>query len=82
MRHLSIFTAALLLSTASAFADSERVMVCQDYADAGADTWAQGRLDRADDYQSANPQQAVVIFGVRNSWHRCIPTALSWSRWV
>ena len=63
MRHLSIFAAALLLSTAGAFADSERVMVCQDYADAGADTWAQGRLDRADDFQSANPQQAVVIFG-------------------
>ena len=63
MRHLSIFTAALVLSTASAFAESERAMVCQDYADAGADMWAQGRLDRADDFQTANPQQTVVVFG-------------------
>ncbi len=61
MRQIFIFPAALLLLSASALAGTDRDFICRDYAEARADVWAQGRLDRADAAQSAGPSQVVVI---------------------
>jgi hypothetical protein len=63
MRHISLVSAAILLMSASAMAESDREFICRDYADARADVWAQGKLDRADAGQKAGPSQVVVVLG-------------------
>jgi len=63
MRHFSVFSAALLLMSASALAETDRDFICRDYADAQADVWAQGKLDRADAGQKAGASQVVVVMG-------------------
>ena len=61
MRHIYIFSAALLLMSASALAGTDRDFICRDYAEAQADAWSQGKLDRADAEQEAGQSQVVVV---------------------
>jgi hypothetical protein len=61
MRHISMVFAALLMMSASALAGADRDFICRDYADAQADVWAQGKLDRASAEQTAGPSQVVVV---------------------
>jgi hypothetical protein len=63
MRHISMFSAALLLMSANALAETDRDFICRDYADAQADVWSQGKLDRADAGQRAGDSQVVVVMG-------------------
>jgi hypothetical protein len=56
-----MFSAALLLTSTSVWASSDHELICRDFADAQADGWAQGRLDRADAGEKVGPSKVLVV---------------------
>jgi hypothetical protein len=61
MGRIFMFSAALLLMSTSSWANSDHEFVCADYADAKADAWAQGRLDRVDAAEKVGPSKVLVV---------------------
>ena len=61
MGRIVMFSAALLLMSTSGWATSDHELICRDYADAQADGWAQGRLDRVDAAEKVGPSKVLVV---------------------
>ena len=61
MGRIFMFSAALLLLSSNSWAASDHELICRDYADAQADSWAQGRLDRADAAEKVGPSKVLVV---------------------
>lgn len=61
MGRIVMFSAALLLMSTSGWATSDREFICRDYADAQADVWSQGKLDRVDAAEKVGPSKVLVV---------------------